>query len=430
MKTCIKAVRARSVWDSRGRPTVEAEIRLANGAVGRAIAPSGASTGSGEALDKRDGGTRFGGFGVSNAVAMINERVAPALAGLDAAHQGAIDRALEDLDATATFTDLGGNAAIAVSLAAAHAAAAATAQPLWMYLADGAKVCLPVPEIQIYGGGAHAAGALDLQDLMIVPYGARSFREALEWAGEVYRAAGVRRAASARLHGVADEGGYWPDFATNEAALQAVLDAIEAAGFCPQTEIAISVDAAASQMFEDDAYHLRTEGRRLTPQAWAQQISAWLNSYPIRILEDPFVEHDLESHARLTAEFGARAQIVGDDLLVSDAARVRAAAQAGACNTLLCKPNQAGTLTRARAAFDAAIAAGWNTIVSARSGESEDVTIAHLAVGWNARQIKVGSFSRSERMAKWNELLRIEEALCHGAAYAGASIFALRTNAP
>ncbi len=429
MDTRIESIRARSVWDSRGRPTVEAEIHLADGAIGRAIAPSGASTGSGEALDKRDGGPRFGGFGVSHAVALINERVGPALTGLDAGRQTVIDGALEELDGTATFTGLGGNAAIAVSLAAAHAAARTKAQPLWMHLADGAEVSLPVPEIQIFGGGAHAAGALDLQDLMIVPFGAGSFREALEWTAEVYRAAGARQHASARRHGVADEGGHWPDFISNEAALQAVLDAIETAGFCPRTEIAISVDVAATQLFGDGRYHLRAEGRCLTPQAWAGQIEAWLGAYPIRILEDPFAEHDMEAHARLTAGFGARVQIVGDDLLVTDARRVRIAAETGACNTLLCKPNQAGTLTRARAAFDAAAAAGWRTIVSARSGESEDVTIAHLAVGWNARQVKVGSFSRSERMAKWNELLRIEETLANEAAYAGASIFAPRSTA-
>jgi enolase len=413
-RTEIAEVRGRRVWDSRGRPTVEAEVTLTGGAVGRAIAPAGASTGSGEALDKRDGGAALGGYDVRAAIAAVNDAIAPALAGLDATDQATVDRALVELDGTANKSRLGGNATIAVSMAVAQAAAAAAEEPLWRYLRpEGAA--LPLPEIQIFGGGAHAGRRVDIQDFMVVCTGASSFAEALDWTAEVYLAAGRLMTEAGRLKGVADEGGYWPDFRTNEEALEMLLRAIERAGFAPAEQVAIALDVAASEFGRNGLYQLGLEGRELDSEGMIVLLMGWLERYPIVSIEDPLAEDDLDGFAAFTAAVGDRVQVVADDLTVTDAARVRDAATRGAANTLLVKPNQRGTLTEARAAFDAAQAAGWRTIASARSGETEDVTIVHLAVGWGAPQLKVGSFARSERMAKWNEALRIEEALGAGA---------------
>ena len=420
--TTIVGLIGRRVWDSRGRPTVEAEVKLAGGAVGRAIAPAGASTGSGEAVDLRDGGDRFGGHDVRSAVANVSNRIAPALAGLDAADQAAIDRALCELDGTPNKSRLGGNAMIAVSMAVLHATAAAANQPLWRYLSSGGAVRLPLPEIQIFGGGAHAARRVDVQDFMIVCPGAASFAEALDWTAEVYLAAGRLMADAGLLQGVADEGGYWPAFDTNEAALDALLRSIETAGFTPGADVAISLDIAASEFGDANGYRLGLEGRSLDSDGLCDLIGDWLDRYPILSVEDPLAEDDDAGMRRFTAAYGERVQIIGDDYLVTNAARVRDAAAAGACNAVLVKPNQAGTVTETKAALDAARAAGWGAVVSARSGETEDVTIAHLAVGWDAGQLKVGSFSRSERMAKWNEVLRIEEALGSAAAFASGSV--------
>ncbi len=417
--TRIAEVHGRRVWDSRGRPTVEAELRLMGGAWGRAIAPAGASTGSGEAIELRDGGVRLGGRGVSRAVAAINGEIAAALCGHDAADQAAIDRVLIDLDGTAQKRRLGGNALVAASMAALHAAAAAAGRPLWAHLLGDAAAVLPLPEIQIFGGGAHAGRRVDIQDFMVVAPRARSFDEALEWTAEVYGAAGAMMAERGLLQGVADEGGFWPAFASNEAALDTLMQAIERAGFTPGDEIAISVDVAASEFYEGGLYRLARDGRALDADGMAALLIGWLDRYPIVSIEDPLAEHDPEGLRRFTQAVGDRVQIVGDDFLVTDAARVRAAAAAGVCNAVLIKPNQAGTLSEARAALEAARAAQWGAIVSARSGETEDVTIVHLAVGWGVEQLKVGSFARSERMAKWNEGLRIEEALGGRARFAG-----------
>jgi enolase len=419
----ISRVHGRRVWDSRGRPTVEVEVGLANGGFGRAIAPAGASTGSGEALDLRDGGARFGGYGVDRAVAGVNELIAGALTGLDAVDQPVVDAALIRLDGTPTRSRLGGNAMIATSLAVAHAAANGAKQPLWRYLGGSEANPLPVPEIQIFGGGAHAEGQMDLQDFMVVPHGARSFAEATEWVAEIYRTAGGMLDAQGLRCGVADEGGYWPVFASNEAAIEMLARSVERAGFDLQSQVSLSLDIAATQIWRDGGYWLRKENRRLDTEAWFRLLSDWVERYPIVMIEDPFVESDLDSHARFTAAYGARLQVVGDDLLVTNTAKIAAARARGACNTLLCKPNQAGTLSEAKAAFEAARAAGWNTVMSARSGESEDVSIAHLALGWGIRQFKVGSFARSERMAKWNEMIRLEESLGAQARYAGGAPF-------
>ena len=409
--TTIEAVTARRVWDSRGRPTVEAEIRLTGGVTGRAIAPAGASTGSGEAVDLRDGGPSFGGRDVTAAVRNVNREIAPALRGFDVADQAGLDRTLVELDGTANRSRLGGNALIAVSMGALHAAAGAAGEPLWRYLLGDQPALLPLPEIQIFGGGAHASGRVDIQDFMVLPVGASSFAEALDWTAEVYRAAGARMAAAGRLQGVADEGGYWPAFDTNEEALESLLRAIEDAGRTPGEEVAISLDVAASEFHHAGRYRLGLEGRELDADALCELLLGWIDRYPIASIEDPLAEDDTDGMQRFTAAAGRRVQIVGDDYLVTSARRVARAVRDGACNALLVKPNQAGTITETLAALQAARKAGFGTIVSARSGETEDVTVAHLAVGWRAGQLKVGSFSRSERMAKWNEVLRIEEAL-------------------
>jgi enolase len=419
--TSIARVYGRRVWDSRGRPTVEAEVHLAGGAAGRAIAPAGASTGSGEAIELRAGGARLGGRDVQNALLGITSEIAGALTGVDAVDQAAVDRVLIELDGTPQKSRLGGNALVAVSMAALHAAAAAAGKPLYAYLlGDTAEAVIPLPEIQIFGGGAHAGRRVDIQDFMIVAPAARSFDQAVEWTAEVYRAAGDIMAERGLLQGVADEGGYWPAFDTNEAALEALLRAIERAGFAPGQEIAISLDIAASEFHQDGRYRLACDGRTLDSNAMAEMLIGWLDRYPIVSIEDPLAEDDPDGLRRFTAAVGHRVQIVGDDFLVTSAARVRQAAASGACNAVLVKPNQAGTVSEAKAALDAAREAGWGAIVSARSGETEDTTIVHLAVGWGALQLKVGSFARSERMAKWNETLRIEEALGERANFAGA----------
>jgi enolase len=414
--TPITAVRGHRRWDSRGRPTVEVTVR-AGGAVGRALAPAGASTGSGEAVDLRDRGEAYGGYDVTRAVANVNGDIAAALAGLEVTDQAAVDARLEEADGTAGFARLGGNAAVATSMAVAHAAAASRNLPLWRYL-NPAATRLPLPEIQIFGGGAHAGGRVDLQDFLVVPLAAGSFREALDWAAEIYRSAGTLLDEPA---GVADEGGWWPAFDGNADALDALVAAIEAAGLTPGDQVGVAVDVAAGQFGGGGTYRLRRDGRTHDTAGWCEVLLGWLERYPIVSIEDPFAEDDPEGMAMLTAAVGDRVQVVGDDFLVTDAARVRAAAAARTATTVLIKPNQAGTLTRARAALDAAAEVGFGAIVSARSGETEDVTIAHLAVGWGGDGLKVGSMTRGERTAKWNELLRIEEDLGSAARYAGRS---------
>ncbi len=424
--TRIVRVQARRVWDSRGRPTVEADVTLAGGAFGRAIAPAGASRGSREAVDLRDGGTRFGGRDVIRAIQSVNRPIAEALVGSDARDQDKVDATLIALDGTPNLAKLGGNATVAVSLAVAHAAAAAAREPLWRYLAQGNEVTLPLPEIQIFGGGAHAVGRLDLQDLMVMPLGAWTFSDAIAIVAEVYRAAGELLAERGLLAGVADEGGYWPRFQRNEEALETLVRAIERAGAHPGGDCALSLDIAASELWRDGHYRLTLDDRKLDRDALAELLLRWLDRFPIASIEDPFAEDDRVGFVAFTRAAGARVQIIGDDYLTTNAERVAAAAADSACNAVLIKPNQAGTLTQARAALDAGKRAGFGTIVSARSGETEDVSIAHLAVGWNAGQLKVGSFARSERMAKWNEVLRIEEALGAQAKFAGAAALPVR----
>lgn len=423
----IVSVRGRRVWDSRGRPTVEVAIRLNGGAGGRAIAPAGASRGSNEVSDLRDGDRAFGGMGVARALANVNDEIAAVLIGRDATRQDEIDADLIALDGTPTRSRLGGNAMIATSMAVLQAAASAAHQPLHAYLAKRKAVRLPLPQIQIFGGGAHARGRVDVQDFMIVPFGAGSFGEAMEMTAEIYRAAGELMDAAGRLYGVADEGGYWPAFDSNEEALAMTVRAIERAGYHPGQEIGIALDIAASQLRRDGRYRLGLERRELDSDGMCEMLLSWLDRYPIVSVEDPLGDDDPIGWNRFAAAAAGRVQIVGDDVLVTSARRVNDAAAAGACNAVLIKPNQSGTITETRAALDAGKAARWGTIVSARSGETEDVTIAHLAVGWDAGQVKVGSFSRSERMAKWNEVLRIEETLGDGAVFAGRRALAARS---
>jgi enolase len=419
--TTIASIRARRVYDSRGRPTVETEVALVGGAVGRAIAPAGASRGSREAIDLRDGGRRFGGFDVTRAIANVAGPIAGALGGRDAMDQADVDACLANLDGTPNKARLGGNATVAVSLAVAHAAAAAQSVPLWRHLAGGQAVSLPLPEIQIFGGGAHAGRRVDIQDFMVMPVGAGTFADALAMVAEVYRAAGDLLATEGRLAGVADEGGYWPVFDSNEQGLEMLVRAIERSGMRPGGEVAISLDVAASEFGRDGTYVLSRDGATLDRDGMTAMLLDWLDRFPIASIEDPFGEDDRAGWQAFAAAAGTRVQLIGDDYLTTSAARVETAARDRACNAVLVKPNQAGTLSEARAAVDAARRAGFATIVSARSGESEDVSIAHLAVGWDAGQLKVGSFARGERMAKWNEVLRIEEALGPAARFAGAS---------
>ncbi len=421
--SAIAAIRGRRVWDSRGRPTVEAEVELHGGAVGRAIVPAGASRGSREALELRDGGTAQGGLDVLRAVAHVNGEIAQALIGAAADDQATLDARLIALDGTPNKARLGANATLAVSLAAAHATAAARGLPLYASLGGEEATLLPMPQIQIFGGGAHAGRRVDVQDFMVVCPGATCFAQALEWTAEVYRAAGELMLARGARHGVADEGGWWPDFDTNEQALETLLAAIERAGYVPGAQVAIALDIAASEFGRGGRYRLGLEGRELDADALIELLLRWLDRYPIASIEDPLAEDDAAAFARFTQAAGARVQVVGDDFLVTQAALLRQAAAQGAANTVLLKPNQRGTLSETLEAWQAAQAAGYAAIVSARSGETEDVSIVHLAIGWSVGQLKVGSFARGERMAKWNEALRIEERLGSRARFAGASAF-------
>lgn len=422
----ITAVQARRIWDSRGRPTVEVEATLACGAHGRGVAPSGASRGSQEAIELRDGTPMLAGLDVQKALLGIEQEITPLLIGQDAQEQEAIDHAMMDLDGTANKSRLGGNALVATSMAVLNAAAASAGMPLWRYLAGDKSVSLPLPQIQIFGGGAHAGRRIDIQDLMVIAIGAASFQEALVRTAEVYRCAGQLMRERGLLAGVADEGGWWPAFDSNEDALDMLVRAIEAAGYVPGVDVSIALDIAASELGSKGKYQLTLDEVELDTDGMCERLVRWIDRYPIISIEDPLAEDDEAGLITFTRAVGSKVQIVGDDFLVTDAVRIRDAAARGACNSVLIKPNQAGTVTEARAALVSAHMAGFSTIVSARSGESEDTTIVHLATGLNAGQLKVGSFSRSERMAKWNEGVRIETSLGHPPAFAGSSVLAGR----
>ena len=419
----IKSIFARRVWDSRGRPTVEAEVILNDGSQGRAIAPAGASKGTREALELRDGGDRFGGLDVMQAIEHVNGEISTALVGTQADNQSALDQTLIDLDGSSNKSRLGANATLAVSMAAAHAMATASGMPLYRYLGNGKIGRLPMPQIQIFGGGAHAGRRVDVQDFMVVCPGATNFAQALEWTSEVYRHAGLLMSQRGSLFGVADEGGWWPDFSSNEQALEMLVLAIERAGFIPGEQVAIALDIAASEFGRQGQYRLGLDSQELDSDGMIEMLLRWVEKYPIVSIEDPLAEDDALGFSRFTKAIGHRLQIVGDDFLVSNSNLIREAANIGAANTVLLKPNQRGTLSETLQAWKVAQELGYSAIVSARSGETEDTTIVDLAIGWNVGQLKVGSFARSERMIKWNHALRIEEQLGAQAHFAGSSVF-------
>ena len=407
----IKDVAARRIWDSRGRPTLEAIICLEGGSSGRAAAPAGASRGSREAVELRDGGDKLSGFDVQRAIKSVKEKIAPRLAGMDAIDQANVDSALIDLDGTITKSHLGGNAITAVSLAVFNACASALEVPVWRRAAmhAGCKPSVPLPEIQIFGGGPHAGRRVDIQDFMVMVPGAASFDECLELTAEIYHAAGSIMLERGRTVGVADEGGWWPEFKSNADALDTLVLAIERAGEKPGKNVVISLDVAASEFGRSGRYKLALDGVELDSGGMIDLLGDWIDSYPIVSIEDPLSEDDEVGMRAFTEQFGKSVQVVGDDFLVTNNRLIDRAANIGACNAALLKVNQVGTVSETIAALGSAEKAGWRSIVSARSGETEDVMISHLASGWNVGQLKVGSFARSERMAKWNECLRIEE---------------------
>jgi enolase len=408
MKTAIKHIHSRRIWDSRGRPTVEVDVHLQDGSMGRGVAPAGASRGSREALELRDGGLHLDGFDVSHAIANVNGEIAKALAGVNALDQSNADQRLIELDGTPLKSRLGANATIATSLAIAQAAAASQSLALWQYLSQGDAVCLPLPQIQIFGGGAHAGRRVDVQDFLVMPIGAQSFDEAMVMVAHVYQTAGKLMQARGKRFGVADEGGWWPDFASNEEALQTLTLAIEKAGY-RHDQVAIALDIAASEFGQQGSYTLGLDNQVFSSEEWLSVLLRWIDAYPIISVEDPFAEDDTAGMQAFTRAVGNRIQVIGDDYLVTRVDLIEAAHTDQACNAVLLKPNQVGTLTETYAAMLAARRLGMGMIVSARSGETEDTAIVHLATGWNTGQLKVGSFARSERMAKWNECLRIQE---------------------
>jgi enolase 1/2/3 len=422
--TAVRGVHAREVLDSRGNPTIEVEVRLEGGAQGRAIVPSGASTGAYEAVELRDGDpARYGGKGVLQAVGNVNDEIAAAVVGLDALDQETLDRELIGLDGSPNKSRLGANALLGVSLGVAHAAAAASGQPLYRYLGGPSAHLLPLPLVNILNGGKHAVDSTDFQEFMIAPLGAPTFGEALRWASETFHALGKILHERGFATTVGDEGGYAPSLADNEAAIAVVLEAIEQAGYRPGEQIAIALDPAASELYADGHYVLAREGRELTSEELIGFWASWAKRYPIVSLEDGLAEDDWSGWSTLTEQLGSGLQIVGDDLLVTNTERLARAIRERAANSILVKLNQIGTLTETREAVEMAHAAGWTAVISHRSGETEDTTIADLVVALGTGQIKTGSVSRGERIAKYNRLLRIEEELGERAAYAGRGAF-------
>jgi enolase len=420
----IVDVHAREIIDSRGNPTVEAEVRLDSGALGRAGVPSGASTGAGEALELRDSGPRYGGRGVTRAVANVIDTIAPELVGLDALEQRAIDTLMCDLDASDAKSKLGANAILGVSLAVAKAAAAELEVPLFRYLGGPDAHLLPVPLMNVINGGAHADNALDFQEFMVAPRGAVSYAEGLEWGADVYRTLKKTLERRGLATGVGDEGGFAPDLQANSEALDLLVEAIEAAGFEPGTEVALALDPATSELRGGGDYELPSEDRRLSSDALVDFWADWVERYPIVSIEDGMAEDDWSGWTALTETLGSRVQLVGDDLFVTNPEVLERGIKERAANAILVKPNQIGTLTETFECVRLAHRASYSTVISHRSGETEDATIADLAVAVNAGQVKTGAPARGERTAKYNQLLRIEEALGDSARYAGTSAFA------
>jgi enolase len=421
--SAIERVHARQILDSRGNPTVEVELALRSGATGRAAVPSGASTGEFEATELRDGGSAYLGKGVTQAVGHVNGEIAKAIAGFDATDQEGLDGRLIELDGTPNKSRLGANAILGVSLAAAHAAAAEEGAPLWRYLGGEGAHVLPVPMMNVLNGGAHADNSVDFQEFMIVPVGASSFSEGLRYGAEVFHA--LKKTLHDKGLGttVGDEGGFAPNLESNEAALQLLVDGIEASGYKPGEDIAIALDPATSEIFEGGVYDLEHEGRKLSSVELAGYWADLAGKYPILSIEDGMDEEDWDGWKALTDQIGDTVQLVGDDLFVTNVERLKRGIDAGVGNSILIKVNQIGTLSETLAAIAMARAAGYTAVMSHRSGETEDVTIADLAVATGCGQIKTGAPSRSDRVAKYNQLLRIEEALGADATYPGRSVF-------
>jgi enolase len=422
--SAIVDVIAREILDSRGNPTVEADVVLESGVSGRAAVPSGASTGSREAIELRDGdAARFHGKGVTKAVENVNTEICEAVLGLDASEQALIDRALIELDGTENKSRLGANAILAVSCAVAKAAAEESSLPLYRYLGGAGEMQLPVPLMNVINGGAHANNRIDLQEFMIVPLGAPTFREALRYGAEVFQT--LKKLIDERgMHTtVGDEGGFAPDLPSNEAALQLLMEAIDRAGYSAGTDIALAVDAAASEFYSDGAYRLEAENRALRGTEWADVLTTWCDKYPIISIEDGMAENDWDGWKYLTDRLGTKVQLVGDDVFVTNTRILKEGIARGIANSILIKINQIGTLSETFAAITMANRAAYTAVVSHRSGETEDSMIADIAVGTNAGQIKTGSLSRSDRIAKYNQLLRIEEDLGDIASYPGRGAF-------
>lgn len=418
----IRSIDAFQIFDSRGFPTLEAEVRLDDGSSGRGLVPSGASTGQFEALELRDEDPdSFRGKSVFQAIHHIQSEISPALLGKNAGDQETIDRCLIDLDGTENKGRLGANAILGVSMAVANAAAAAQGKALFETLGGGNGTLLPLPEIQIIGGGAHANWRTDVQDFLLIANGAESFSEVLEMTFQVYHAAGDLLKERNSFYGLADEGGYWPEFENNEAVLKTLIEAIERAGYAPGTEASISLDIAASDLYDPATgrYQFRLENRDFSRDEFADLMISWCEKYPVISIEDPAADTDWESWQKITRTIGDRVQIVGDDLFTTHLKRIQSGVDKQSANSVLIKLNQIGTVTETLEAIRFTQQAGWRPVVSARSGETEDAFISHLAVATNAGQIKVGSFARGERMIKWNEILRIERLLGEEARFAG-----------
>ncbi len=422
--SAIVDVVAREILDSRGNPTVEADVLLESGAMGRAAVPSGASTGSREAIELRDGDkSRYGGKGVLKAVEHVNTEICEAIIGLDVEEQAFIDKTLVELDGTENKSRLGANAILAVSLANARAAAEESGLPLFRYLGGAAPMHLPVPMMNIINGGAHANNNIDMQEFMIIPVGAPTFREALRFGAEVFHALKNLLDGRGMTTTVGDEGGFAPNLESNEAALKLIVEAIGAAGYVAGKDIAIGVDCASSEFYKDQHYHIASEKLKLGAAQFTDYLAAWCDKYPIISIEDGMAEDDWDGWATLTGKLGGRIQLVGDDIFVTNPQIVKRGISQGIANSVLIKVNQIGTLSETFDAIDTARRAGYTAVISHRSGETEDSTIADLAVASNAMQIKTGSLSRSDRMAKYNQLLRIEEELGQAARYPGPEAF-------
>jgi enolase len=422
--SAIVDIVGREILDSRGNPTVECDVLLESGTMGRAAVPSGASTGSREAIELRDGDkNRYGGKGVLKAVEHINTEISESVLGLDASEQAFLDKTLIDLDGSDNKGRLGANATLAVSMAVARAAAEESGLPLYRYFGGMNANQLPVPMMNVINGGAHANNNLDLQELMIIPVGAPTFREAVRYGAEVFHALKKIIDAKGMTTAVGDEGGFAPNVASHEAAIQMILEAIEKAGYKPGEQIAIGLDCAASEFHKDGKYHLEGEGLTLSAAEWTDILATWCGKYPIISIEDGMGESDWDGWKHLTDKLGSKVQLVGDDLFVTNTKILKEGIDKGVANSILIKINQIGTLSETFAAIEMAKRAGWTSVISHRSGETEDSTIADIAVGTNAGQIKTGSMSRSDRVAKYNQLLRIEEDLGDVAVYPGRAAF-------